>query len=89
MRNETIDTLAAIGGKASATGVGMTGVGWFLSNEFFGLVGAFVAVGGLVLAWYYKREANRRQLVEHELRVARLRRGMKSDTDLAVLGGDD
>ncbi len=67
----------------------MTGVGWFLSNEFFGLVGAVVAVGGLVLAWYYKREANRRQLVEHELRVARLRRGMKSDTDLAVLGEDD
>ena len=48
-----------------------------------------VAVGGLVLAWYYKREANHRQLVEHELRVARLRRGMKSDIDFAVLGEDD
>ncbi|WP_398493360.1 holin [Variovorax sp.] len=86
MRNETIDALAAAGSKATATGVGMTGVGWFLSNEFFGLVGAVVAVGGLVLAWYYKREANRRQAVEHELRVARLRRGMRSDTDLGELG---
>jgi hypothetical protein len=89
MRNETIDTLAAVGGKATATGVGMTGVGWFLSNEFFGLVGAFVAVAGLLVAWYYKREANRRQVVEHELRVARLRLGMRSDTDLGELGRDD
>lgn len=46
----------------------MTGLGWFTSNEFFGLVGIVVALAGFFVSWYYKREANRRQAEESALR---------------------
>jgi hypothetical protein len=67
----------------------MTGGGWLASNEFLGLVGALVAVGGLVVTWYYKREANKRLIEEHKWRVVRLRRGLDSDTDLGELGAEE
>lgn len=89
MKDQTIDTLGATGTKAIAAGTGLTSFGWITSNEFLGLVGAGVAIAGLCITWYYKREANRRQAIEHELRVARLRKGMDSDTDLGALGADD
>ncbi len=89
MKNETIEALGATGSKTIATGAGLTGFGWLTSNEFLGLVGAVVAVAGLAITWYYKREANRRQALEHELRVARLRRGMASDSDLGETGVDE
>ena len=47
MKSETLDTLSATGTKTIVTGVSMTGWGWFTSNEFFGLIGAAVAVAGL------------------------------------------
>lgn len=90
MRNETIEALGATGSKTIVTGAGLTSFGWLTSNEFLGLVGAIVAVAGLVITWYYKREANRRHAREHELRMARLRRGMDySDTDLGEQGVDE
>ncbi|MDZ7863019.1 holin [Acidovorax sp.] len=90
MRNETIDALGATGSKTIAAGAGLTSFGWITSNEFLGLVGAIVAVAGLAITWYYKREANRRHAREHELRMARLRRGMETpDTDLAEQGVDE
>lgn len=89
MKTETLDHLAATGGKTIAAGTGMTSWGWITSNEFLGLVGAAVAIAGLCITWYYKRQANRRQIVEHELRVARMRRGLGGGTDLAAPGADD
>lgn len=90
MKNETIEALGATGSKTIVTGAGLTSFGWITSNEFLGLVGAIVAVAGLVITWYYKREANRRHAREHELRMARLRRGMDApDTDLAEQGVDE
>jgi hypothetical protein len=91
MKNETIDALGATGGKTIATGAGLTSFGWLTSNEFLGLVGAAVAIAGLAVTWYYKREANRRQAREHALRMARLRRGMDDtpDSDLAEQGVDE
>ncbi len=90
MKNETIEALGATGSKTIVTGAGLTSFGWITSNEFLGLVGAIVAVAGLVITWYYKREANRRHAREHELRMARLRRGMDTpDTDLAEQGADE
>lgn len=90
MKNETIEALGATGSKTIVTGAGLTSFGWITSNEFLGLVGAIVAVAGLVITWYYKREANRRHAREHELRMARLRRDMDApDTDLAEQGVDE
>ncbi|MGV3682664.1 MAG: holin [Acidovorax sp.] len=89
MRNETIDALGATGGKTIAAGAGLTSFGWITSNEFLGLVGAIVAVAGLAVTWYYKREANRRQASEHALRMARLRRGLGEESDLGEQGADE
>ncbi|KRC36225.1 holin [Acidovorax sp. Root219] len=89
MKNETIDQLGAAGSKTIVTGAALTSWSWFTSNEFLGLFGAAIAVAGLVLTWYYKRKSNARQEVEHQLRVARLRKGLHSDTDLGALGADD
>ncbi|WP_010465723.1 holin [Acidovorax radicis] len=89
MKTETIEQVGGAANKVTLAGAGMTGWGWLASNEFLGLVGALVAVGGLVVTWYYKREANKRHADEHRLRMARLRRGMDSDTDLGELGAEE
>lgn len=90
MKNETIDaTMAAIGTKATYTGAGVSGLGWFLSNEFFGLAGVIIGAVGLLITWYYKHKADVRHTREHDLRVDMLRRGRRSDTDLGERGDDD
>lgn len=73
MRTETLDaTLAAIGSKTAYTGAGVTGFGWFLSNEFFGLAGIFIGVVGLVINWHFKVRADKRDRMEHEARMRQL-----------------
>lgn len=93
MKSETVDaidaTMAAMGTKATYTGVGVSGLGWFLSNEFFGLAGILIGAAGLLVTWYYKHKANKRHEHEHELRMLLLRRGHRPDTDLGELGDDD
>lgn len=90
MKHETLDTaMAAIGSKATYTGVGVTGVGWFLSNEFFGLAGMCIGLAGLFITWHYKRQAHRLRVREHELRAELLLRGRRTDTDLGELGADE
>ena len=93
MKSETVDaidvTMAAVGTKATYTGIGFSGLGWFLSNEFFGLAGILIGTAGLLITWYYKHKADRRHMHEHELRMERLRRGRHVDTDLGELGVDE
>lgn len=89
MKTETIEQVGGAANKVALAGAGVTGWAWLASNEFLGLVGALVALGGLVVTWYYKREANKRHVEEHRWRVARLRRGLDSDTDLGELGADE
>lgn len=89
MKTETIEQVGGAANKVTLAGAGLSGWGWLASNESLGLVGALVAIGGLVVTWYYKREANKRHAAEHQLRMARLRRGMDSDTDLGTLGADE
>lgn len=64
MKQETIELVAAAGNKTTIAGAGMTGIGFFMSNEFFGLVGAIVVVAGWLVNWYYKRKADKRQEAE-------------------------
>ena len=68
MKTETLDSLGAAGNKATILGGGVAGAGWLTASEFAAIVGAMVAVAGLVITWYYKREANRRWVEEHALR---------------------
>lgn len=80
MKSETLDaTLAAVGSKTAYTGASMTGVGWFLSNEFFGLAGLCIGVIGLCINWHFKtkadareRQADERDKLEYEARMRQL-----------------
>jgi preprotein translocase subunit YajC len=48
-----------------------------------------IGTAGLLITWYYKHKADRRHMHEHELRMERLRRGQRVDTDLGELGEDE
>ena len=67
--------LAATGSKATYTGAGMTIGGWFLSSEFAVLAGLVLGVAGFVVNWYYRAKEDKRNQVEHEIRVRDLRKG--------------
>ena len=89
MNDETISNLASMGDRARDAGAGLGVFGWLLSSQFIGLAGVVVALIGVLISWHYKREANRRYVAEHELRMLLLRRGHRPDTDLGELGADD
>ena len=72
MKSETVDaidvTMAAVGTKATYTGVGVSGLGWFLSNEFFGLAGILIGLAGIVITAFYKHKADKRHALEERRR---------------------
>lgn len=89
MKTETIEHIGAISSKATVAGA-MTGFwGWLSASGTLGLLGLLIALGGLAVNWYYKREANRRHTAEHELKMARLRQGARVESDLAKLEADE
>ena len=89
MNNEAINHLATLGDRTAGAGAGMGVFGWLLSSQFIGLAGLVVALIGVLISWHYKREANRRHIEEHALRMERLRRGQWVDTGLSELGADE
>ena len=89
MNNEAIDHLATLGDRTAGAGAGLGVFGWLLSSQFIGLAGLVVALIGVLISGHYKREANRRHVAEHVLRMERLRRGQRVDTDLSELGVDE
>lgn len=60
MKIETIETLANVGSKATATGAVVGGVGAFIASNFVGLVGLFIALLGLLVNVHYRRKADKR-----------------------------
>lgn len=103
MSEQAIISSAAAGGGASkvtTAGASVGIVGWLASSEVVAIVGLAVALAGFVLNWYYKREAlkleraarakaEERAEALHRLREEYIRRGMRTDTDLAELGLDE
>ena len=89
MNNEAINHLATLGDRTAGAGAGLGVFGWLLSSQFIGLAGVIVALIGVLISWHYKRESNRRHIAEHALRMERLRRGQRVDTDLSELGVDE
>lgn len=89
MKTETIDAIATAGSRTTGGGAIVGFLGWLASSQAIGLLGIGIALLGALVNWHYKREANRRHVAEHQLRMARLRRGMDSDTDLGTLGVDE
>jgi hypothetical protein len=86
---EAATAVAGIASKTTYGGAGITVYGFLLTNEFAVFVGILAAVGGLVVNWYYKRQANQRAEELHSLRRDYIQRGRRTDTDLMPLGDDD
>lgn len=65
MKTETLDAIGTTGVKVSVVGAVGSGWGALSVNELAAVIGAIVAIGGLVITWYYKREAARLRRAEH------------------------
>lgn len=82
---------SAVASKITAAGAGTSGVSFYLSSQFFRLVGAVVAVLGFVVSVYYRRKEykfkgadeqrkqadERRKEAEHQLRMCQIRGGLQ------------
>lgn len=68
MKTETLESIGANGTKLSIIGAGTASAGLWTASEIAAIVGALVAIAGLIITWYYKRKANRRLEAEHHLR---------------------
>ncbi len=64
MNREALETMSAAGSKATVAGASLTGWGWVVSNEFFGLMGVAIALCGLLMNVYSRRKADARAAAE-------------------------
>ena len=62
-------TMAAIGSRATYTGAGTTGLGWWLSSEAGILIGIVIGLAGLAMNWWYSRKRDKREEQEHQRRM--------------------
>lgn len=69
LKTETIEAVGRSSQIVTQSAAAVTGLAWLTSNEFYGFIGAVVALGGLGVTWYYKRKADRRMEEEHALRM--------------------
>jgi cytochrome c biogenesis factor len=66
----TVDAaLATVGSKFTTAGATTSVVSWVLSSEFGFLVGIMMAIGGFGVNLYYKRKEDKRQQLEHNIRL--------------------
>lgn len=70
MKTETLEAIGAAGNKATIFGGSMAVLGKLSAADIAAYVGAAVAIIGLLITWYYKHEANKRQAVEDRRREA-------------------
>ena len=99
MKTETLDSIGAAGTKVSILGAGTAGAGLLSASELAAIIGALVAIAGLVITWYYKREAALLRRAEHagkererELRMQLMRKSglpVSCDTGLGDLEGEE
>lgn len=67
MKNETIELMANAGNRTTGGGAIVSFFGWVASSNAIGILGLAVAILGALVNWYYKREANRRAVVQADL----------------------
>ena len=70
MKTETLEAIGAVGNKATIVGGAVAVAGEWAATEIATYIGAAVAVIGLIVTWYYKREANKRQAADDRRREA-------------------
>lgn len=77
MKTETLDTLADVGSKVTATGAATSVVGTFLINNMVGIVGLLIALLGYLTSAYYRHKANKRRDLEAALSAEAMRHAMQ------------
>lgn len=70
MKTETIEAIGAAGNKATILGGSVALAGKLSAADLAAYVGAAVAVIGLLITWFYKREANKRHAADARRREA-------------------
>lgn len=71
MLRDNVDTIGLAAGKVGTYGGGASALIFGLSaSEFAALVGAVVAIAGLVVQWYFNRRRDRREQAERDERRA-------------------
>lgn len=100
MKTETLEAIGAAGNKATIFGGSVAVFGKLSSTDIAAYIGAAVAIIGLLITWYYKREANKRtaryyQMKEREseVRIEMMRSTgrpvFQQDTDMGELGVEE
>ncbi len=62
MKTETLEAIGAAGNKATIIGGSVAVAGKWTATDVAAYIGAAVAIIGLLITWYYKREANRMRI---------------------------
>lgn len=74
MKQDSIEAaIAAVANKATYTGGTVAVVGGMTANEMAAIGGLICAVIGLLVQWYYKRKADRREVELHNERLREIR----------------
>jgi membrane associated rhomboid family serine protease len=69
LHQAAVDATIDSANRTTVAGAFASVVSGVLSYEFGFLVGIIVAVGGLIVSWYYQRKRDKREQAEHELRM--------------------
>ena len=70
MKAETLEAIGSAGNKVTVLGGSVAVAGKLSATDIAAYVGAAVAIVGLLITWYYKREANKRQAADDRRREA-------------------
>lgn len=89
MKTETLEAIGAAGNKATLAGGSLALAGRLSATDIAAYIGAAVAIIGLLITWYYKREAHKLRLREHELKADMLRRGIGPNVDMDRLEANE
>ena len=70
MKTKTLEAIGAAGNKATIFGGSVAVAGNLSAADMAAYIGAAVAIIGLLITWFYKREANKRQAADDRRREA-------------------
>ena len=68
----TPETISAVATKTTYAGAGTSAIGWITSSEGVAAIGLLLALLGFIVNLYFKIKQDKREAVEHEVRMAKL-----------------
>lgn len=69
MKIETIEAIATAGSRTTVGGATVGAIGAFISSNMVGIGGLFIALLGMMVNVHFRRKADRRMQLEHDLRI--------------------